>query len=283
MLTTISLRRWTYAEIAAAATWALREEAMLTPKPGMVDRRGTGAHRDMDLALMLRSACSLEPTFRDIAECAQARPFGIGLRRRLADIGLAGEAVMLAATVGVNTHRGAIWSLGLLCAAKATTHSDDASVLCEAAARIARLPIMATTHESHGRSMLLRHGARGARGEAEDGFPHVLEFALPALREARATMRDESLARLHALVTLIATVDDTCLLYRGGRRALELAQEGAKFVLAAGVETSEGFAALLELDRQLIEINASPGGCADLLATTLMLDRFTAEDVHGDA
>ncbi len=133
--------------------------------------------------------------------------------------------------------------------------------------------------------MFLRYGARGARGEAENGFPHIHQLALPALQAARARFRTESLARLHVLVSLIASVDDTCLLFRGGRAALVVAQEGAADVLCAGVDTPLGQARLAALDRQLLALNASPGGCADLLAATLFLDRLisTREDNHGNA
>ena len=194
---------------------------------------------------------------------------------------------MLAATGGVNTHRGAIWALGLLAAASATMTQDefDAEEICMLAGRIARLPTSATTDASHGRSMFIRHGARGARGEAEDGFAHVRKIALPELHAARARLGDESLARLHVLIALLSRVDDTCVLYRGGRMALTAAKDGAARVLAAGVGTQRGREELDALDRRLLALNASPGGCADLLAATLFVDRITAtkEDRDGNA
>jgi triphosphoribosyl-dephospho-CoA synthase len=273
--------------LADLAVWALREEALLTPKPGLVDRRGAGAHRDMDLSLLLRSAEALRPAFARIARCAATTPFGVALRARLAAIGRDGEAAMLAATGGVNTHRGAIWALGLLIAARARPDcaSADARGICLQAGRIARLPIAASMQSSHGAAMLLRHGARGARGEARDGFPHVYKVGLPALRSARAHLGDEGPARLHALLSLIARVDDTCLLYRGGREALAFAQRGAQRVLAFGIVTAQGRNALRELDRGLLRRNASPGGSADLLAATLFVDRiaYPAETNHGNA
>jgi triphosphoribosyl-dephospho-CoA synthase len=133
--------------------------------------------------------------------------------------------------------------------------------------------------------MLLRHGARGACGEARDGFPHVYKVGLPALLAARAHLGDEGPARLHALLSLIARVDDTCLLYRGGREALEFAQRGAQRVLALGIATALGQNVLRELDRGLARRNASPGGSADLLAATLLVDRiaYAAETHHGNA
>lgn len=272
-------RRWTARHIADAAVRALCEEALLTPKPALVDRRGSGAHRDMDLPMLLRSALTLRMTFEKIARCASTLQLGAALRRRLAEVGLDGERDMLAATGGVNTHRGAIWSLGLLCAARAAlgeTNSTDA--LCDYAGRIARLPHSAPAELSHGLAMLQRFGARGARGEAEHGFPHVRTLALAVLRGARARGLDERHAQIETLLSLMTQVDDTCLLYRGGDAALQTARDGARCVLDAGIGTPNGNAALQALDRRLVELGASPGGSADLLAATLLLDRFVAED-----
>jgi len=270
-----SQRRWTARAIADAAVRALCDEALLTPKPALVDRRGCGAHRDMDLPMLLRSALTLRATFEKVARCAITVSAKTNLRERLTDIGLRGEREMFAATGGANTHRGAIWTLGLLCAARAMSdETANVDELCAGAARIARLPTAASVALSHGRSVFLRFGARGARGEAEDGFPHVYNVALPALRASRALGHDEIHAQLNALVHLIASVDDTCLLYRGGAETLRAAQTGAQAVLRAGIATAAGKAALAELDRNLLTLNASPGGSADLLAATLLLDRF---------
>ncbi len=105
------------AQLARYAVTALIEEAQLTPKPALVDRRGSGAHRDLDLAIMLRSAHALEPTFAALARVARRRgePSAL-LRTELAQIGRAGEQDMLRATGGSNAHRGAIWIIGLLVA-----------------------------------------------------------------------------------------------------------------------------------------------------------------------
>lgn len=280
-------RTFSPCELAECATWALREEALLTPKPGLVDGRGSGAHRDMDLPMLLRSAAALTPTFARLVECATDAKIDSQLRQRLAKIGLEGECAMLAVTGGVNTHRGAIWSLGLLCAAAAGLDVEpfDIGEICERAARIARLPAALARGTSHGYAAFLRHGARGARGEAEDAFPSIRAIGLPTLRAARVTFTDENAARLQTLIALVAEVDDTCLLHRGGREALAFAQTGAQRVLNVGIQTHAGRCALTALDRGLVERNASPGGCADLLAVTLFLDRLNsiAENRNGNA
>ncbi|OXC72887.1 triphosphoribosyl-dephospho-CoA synthase [Caballeronia sordidicola] len=265
----------TLADIAVAA---LIDEACLTPKPALVDRRGSGAHRDLDLDTMLRSARSLRPTFLALARAAADQEPSQRLREQLARIGREGEVAMLRATNGSNAHRGAIWIVGLLCAAAAMSPLalEEPSELCAQAAVIARFddrfaPSPAAL--SNGARVVQRFGVAGARGQAAEGFPHVLEAGLPALHRSRANGATEDEARLDALLAIIATLDDTCLLHRGGQVALEAAQTGAREALqAGGAARPQGRVALARLDQRLTELNASPGGAADLLAATLFLD-----------
>jgi triphosphoribosyl-dephospho-CoA synthase len=261
--------------VAELAVCALVEEAELTPKPALVDRRGGGAHDDMDLEMLRRSAYALHPTFGALAHRAHCCAPSRRLREDLAAIGRRGEEAMFAVTGGVNTHRGAIWTLGLLAAAatmaaSGTPHAGIATI----AGRVAAFPDRhAPSETSHGCLVMKRYGVAGARGEARRGFPHVVGVALPALRTAREAGCPEWLARLDALVALIANVDDTCLLHRGGRVALRDAQTGARAVLdAGGNATAAGRRALQALEAALLRHNAAPGGSADLLAATLFLD-----------
>ena len=261
--------------VADLAVRALVEEAELTPKPALVDRRGGGAHDDMDLEMLLRSAHALRPTFGDLAVRAHRCAPGRRLREDLAAIGRRGEEAMFAVTRGVNTHRGAIWALGLLVAAAAMAPSEASPAdVAALAGRVAVFPDRYVPPEaSHGCLVTRRYGVAGARGEARDGFPHVVGVALPALWDSREAGRSERLARLDALVALIARVDDTCLLHRGGRAALRDAQNGARAVLDAGGNgTAAGRRALRSLDAVLLRHNAAPGGSADLLAAALFLD-----------
>ncbi|HUE30093.1 MAG TPA: triphosphoribosyl-dephospho-CoA synthase, partial [Verrucomicrobiae bacterium] len=150
------------------------------------------------------------------------------------------------------------------------------------AAALARLPDRhAPGTPSHGARACREFGVTGARGEARAGFPHVIAVGLPALRAARRAGAHEECARLDALLAIMTSLEDTCLLHRGGRPALHAAQSGARRVLTlGGSATAPGRAALLELDAELIRRNASPGGCADLLAACLFLDDATEEIPH---
>jgi triphosphoribosyl-dephospho-CoA synthase len=262
-------------QVADLAVQALMQEAELTPKPALVDRRGGGAHDDMDLGMLFTSASALRSTFRDLATraygCAPCRR----LREDLAAIGRRGERVMLAVTDGVNTHRGAIWALGLLTAAAAMVPSDAPPAdIAALAGRISSFSDRyAPTEASHGSLVTRRYGVAGARGEAKRGFPNVVGVALPALRATREAGHPERLARLDALLALIARVDDTCLLHRGGRATLKDAQAEARAVLAVGGNaTAAGCRAVRSLETALLRRNASPGGSADLLAAALFLD-----------
>ena len=262
-------------QLADLAVDVLIAEAMLTPKPALVDRRGSGAHRDLDLMRLVRSARSLHGSFLQMATAAEGREPDQALRERLALIGRAAERDMLAATGGSNAHRGAIWVIGLLVAARAMCGADASPrEIAAQAGRIAAVPDRyAPPQDSHGAHACRRYGVRGARGEACAGFPHVVDIGLPAMWAARANRADETCARLDALMAIMASLDDTCLLHRGGLPALAAAQSGARAVLAAGgSSTAAGWCALLRLDADLVKRYASPGGCADLLAACLFLD-----------
>ena len=251
--------------LAELAVQALLEEVDQTPKPGLVDRNNRGAHRDMDRDLFHRSARSLLPYFRQAVTLGLERADCMG---PLQAAGLAAERVMLAETGGVNTHRGAVYAFGLILAAMGSRLARGGDVFAGAAALAeSGLPPAAG---SHGQRAQQRYGAPGARGEALAGFPHA-RHAWAAL--ARPGGRDA------ALLTLLAEVEDTNLLHRGGPEGLALVQGRARSILAASPPAyGEG---LLDLDRACIARNLSPGGSADLLALALFLGRTEAVWLDG--
>jgi len=258
------------------ACQALIAEAELTPKPGLVDRRGAGAHTDLSLSIMKRSAFAIEPYFCEMAAFSKGTHSSQVLRERLAVIGREAERAMLKATNGSNSHKGAIWILGLLISAAAMQDADKvtASRIAETAGEIAFFADRAAPRlVSHGDVVARRYGVSGARGEALRGFPHVIHVGLPMLRSKRTSGGSETVARLDTLLSIMASLDDTCLLYRGGKTALVAAKEGA---IAAervgGSGTAIGRQQLFRLDRRLLELGVSPGGSGDLLAATLFLD-----------
>jgi triphosphoribosyl-dephospho-CoA synthase len=267
--------------LAALARQALVAETELTPKPGLVDRRGAGAHRDLSLAIMTRSALAIEPYLCKMALISHRHYPSQALRERLAVIGREAEHAMLKATSGSNAHKGAIWILGLLTSAAAMQDEDQApaSTIAETAKKIASFEDRAAPRlASHGDLVAKRYGVAGARGEALGGFPHVVEIGLPILHSRRASGATEAVARLDALLGIMSCLDDTCLLYRGGEEALVTAKAGAAAVESAGGSgTVLGKQRLQRLDHRLLGLGVSPGGSGDLLAATLFLDALERE------
>ncbi len=259
--------------LASLAVKALVEAAQLTPKPALVDGRGPGAQADLSLNLMRRSAHRLASFFELMALASLEQIPTQTLREELGSIGRWAEDSMLECTGQVNTHRGAIWSLGLLVSA-ATMGVASPETLVETARQLACLPdLNAPKPPSQGWQSAEPHEVTGARGEAQAGFPSVIAAGLPRLRLSRQVDESETLARLNALLAIMTRLDDSCLLRRGGLVALKTAQDGAASVLeAGGVATPEGWRLLQQLDRDLLTLKGSPRGSAHLLAATIFLD-----------
>ena len=261
--------------LALAATRALLQEAVLTPKPALVDKRGCGAHSDLTLKSMVKSALVLRPHFYEMACISWDVAPSVELRSDLAACGRRAEDAMLEATSGSNAHRGAIWCLGLLLSAVSMQkmRASATSIANSASAMVRLTDPHAPSQTTHGQLIRNTYGFGGARGEAEAGFPHVLEIGMPFLKKRRLTGRPENTCRIDTLMAIMASLNDTCLLYRGGLKALNTAQVGALEVLALdGSATLKGMERLAKLEKDLLEQNASPGGCADLLAATLFID-----------
>jgi triphosphoribosyl-dephospho-CoA synthase len=266
--------------LGVLARQALIAEAELTPKPGLVDRRGSGAHIDLSLDLMRRSALAIEPFICRMAFQAVSQRPDARLRAVLAATGRAAESAMLRVTNGSNAHKGAIWTLGLLAASAAINRfSRDAVDVARIAGEIASFEDSHISNVvSHGKVVEKKFGVTGARGEAIKGFPHIIHVGLPMLRARRTARAAEQIARLDTLLSVMACLDDTCLLYRGGQAALRLAKSGAAAVIQAGGAGSAcGQERLRAIDLQLLELGVSPGGSADLLAGTLFLDAVEHE------
>lgn len=249
------LRSFAAEELADLAVKALCEEVLLTPKPGLVDKNNNGAHRDMDLPMFLASAEALRPYFKFCAARAMKAP---DCMPELQKAGQEAEQTMLRTTGGVNTHKGAVYSLGILTAA-AGAYLVHERPLFEQAAAYARAGKRSDV-QTHGNAALARYGGRGAREEAEQGFP----LARKACRLLRMGLPAEEV-----LLHLILECQDTNLLHRGGAEGLEFARMWARRVLSAEPAKREDL--LIDMDAVLIGRNLSPGGCADILAQGFFL------------
>ena len=275
--------------IAAAASASLLDELETWPKPGLVSHVDTGSHSDMDAGTFRRSVCAIEPFYAALVMAGGAWAEMGELRR----IGIDAERAMLIATGGVNTHRGAIFALGLLCAAAGAALASTGTVCASATRGACPPPLLGAIVRrrwgrailagpipinSHGTDAWRQFGAGGARAQAAAGFPLVLEVGLPALRLGRRLApRDRVAARVQAFFALLSVADDTNLLHRGGEAGLADARSAAtSFVVAGGVGRPGWIDDAAAVHRTFVARRLSPGGCGDLLAVSLFLDRLEA-------
>lgn len=281
---------WSAERIGALAHEAMLFEVAATPKPGLVDRATNGAHEDMDIFTFLRSAAALRHTFEDFAalgaeKSAEDLPT---LFSHLQAAGQSAERGMFAATDNINTHKGLIYSLGLLSAAAgyadARGEAISPAALCALVARMTA-GMTAKAYESarekdpsewtKGEAMYFRYGVSGVRGEAESGFATVQATALPVYRARRAAGWHVNDAFCDTLLALLAYTVDTNILGRAGEAGLRFAQrEAGRAVALGGMGTEAGRKAIEEMDRAFTVRRISPGGCADLLAVTHFLHAF---------
>ncbi|MDR3192191.1 MAG: citrate lyase holo-[acyl-carrier protein] synthase [Treponema sp.] len=279
--------------VASAALRALLGEAAVTPKPGLVDRANNGAHRDMDFFSFIDSTAALLPWFRDcaLAGYESAGPGGTvpgetdpgggdpealfqSLRRR----GKIAELLMRRAA-GVNTHRGLLFSLGLLSAAYGRLYRESeeppAGALLDFAARmtgsLAEDFSAPNPAPSHGELIYAKSGVTGVRGEAAAGFPTVRNWGLPILRRLLAEGSGMNNAGLGTLLHLMAHTEDTNIIHRAGGPSLEAIRAETAAFLAGKPDMEEMKKKAAQMDRDFSARNISPGGAADLLAVSIFL------------
>ncbi len=265
--------------LARAAVRALYVEVALEPKPGLVSLRDRGSHEDMDASTFVRSLFALRHYFGRAAVAGGQGVDLVGLQT----LGLAAEARMLAATQGVNTHKGAIFGLGLLCAAAGRLCAQG-QALHAPALRAALLAgwgaelgeraalVRAAAPVTNGQKAARAHGLRSALEEAALGFPAVFDVALPALQAALLAGVGERAARVQALFATMAVLDDTNLVHRGGLAGLHWMQAQAQeFLAAGGVAQAHWQQQARALHRAAVQRRLSPGGSADVLASACWL------------
>lgn len=272
---------------------ALIEEVITTPKPGLVDLYSNGAHTDMDAGTFRRSAEALYPFFISMAQTGiEKKGTEEELFRGLRKTGMEAEKAMYAATGGVNTHKGIIFTFGLFCAAagrlvqkdKALTPANLLTMQQEMSVRVLTQELEALRDMdfaagadgrralTHGEQNLRRYGTFGVRGEAVAGYPGVFRIGLPVLREGIRQGRDWNLVKLQTLLTLMSRTEDSNVLSRGGMEELRRVQtEMEAFLAAGGAYRPDAERLLKAMDADYILRNCSPGGSADLLAAVILI------------
>lgn len=262
--------------VASLAVRALLYEVCTTPKPGLVDRDNNGSHKDMNIFTFMNSAAALWPYF---AQCARvghdtaARPAPETFAA-LRWPGKLAERAMLSATGGVNTHKGAIFSMGLACAALGRLDREywsrpelvlgQVSAMVKGTVERELAGITQETAATAGQRFYLDYGITGIRGEAEAGFPTILEHGLPTLESGLRQGKSLDEAGAAAMLAILAHTVDTNMIARGGMEAYRQRSEQVRELLAGNAYPER--AIVQALDREFIWANLSPGGSADLLA-----------------
>lgn len=268
-------------KIASLAVEGMLYEVSATPKPGLVDRSNSGAHKDMDYFTFLSSAAALHDAFDVFVRTGwQYRNSSLGnLLEALREAGKKAEFQMFSFTHGVNTHKGMIFTLGILCGCagwllgkKPLTFehlSACSAEMCKGICENDYAGLEKKEHLTKGERMYLEYGCTGVRGEVENGYPTIRNYSLPYYTELKETGVSNNDALVQTLLYLIAETCDTNILSRHDKAMLEHCQVYAKKVLnLGGIFTDKGKQELLKMDEDFIENYASPGGCADLLAVT---------------
>ncbi|WP_243109384.1 triphosphoribosyl-dephospho-CoA synthase CitG [Anaerophilus nitritogenes] len=272
--------------ISELALKAMLFEVSATPKPGLVDRNNSGAHKDMDFYSFMASSASLVHTFY---ECAyEGFVFEEQDLKKLLDkirpIGIKGENKMFCATNKVNTHKGLIFSLGIICAGSAYVYkkiqklSMDIQEICNIIKKMSQGisqkelgDIQKRENFTYGENLFRKYGTKGIRGEVESGFLTVRKYALPIFKKLVRENKNINDVLIQVLLHLMSVTEDSNILGRHDVNTLENVQKRTKEILnIGGIFTKEGREKILHMDTEFISENISPGGSADLLAVTMM-------------
>lgn len=266
---------------AQQATRSLLYEVSVSPKPGLVDRFDSGAHADMDFFTYLDSSVALTEYFRMTYLEGASSPCLTPpeLFPRLRRLGVQAEQQMYAATRGVNTHKGIIFTLGLFCGGLGWLSGRDEPAdevgllhLCsqivtpEFEQELRKMPL--TSAKSGSERFFVATGHSGIRGEAAAGYPSIVHCGLPALRSALQQGYSINDAGIIVLLELLCCVHDSNLFVRcGEKKQHELAQAAREILDAEQLDLGR----VARLNQRCVRDWASPGGCADLLAATFFL------------
>jgi triphosphoribosyl-dephospho-CoA synthase len=267
---------------------AILYEVSTTPKPGLVDRDNCGAHKDMDFFTFMASSSSL---YKGLYECCME---GLNfeekdytqLLNRIRKPGIECERAMFQATNGINTHKGIIFSMGILCAVAGklyNKYNQDYFIIEDVCEEVKKITKDLTSKDfeaienkkilTHGERLYKQYGLRGIRGEVESGFSTVQKNAVQVLRtwksEKNLSLND---LFLEILLNLMAGSEDTNVIIRGGIESLEYVKKiSREFLTEGGLNQCDAKKKLEAMNKEFIRRNISPGGSADLLAVSIFL------------
>lgn len=280
-------------EVESIAVRSLLYEVSATPKPGLVDRNNSGAHNDMDFFTFIDSSSVLGEMFYFCTIAGIEHEENIdSLLKVIRPIGVRGEEKMFAITNDVNTHKGLVFSLGILCAVIGYLYKENsartwsADDICEQVQYMTKGLVDSELKYkkidrplTYGEKLFVKYGVTGIRGEVASGFQTVRIHGLPLFRElmnlGRGSLNDRI---VQVLMHLMAYAEDSNILGRHDLEMLQTVQDRAKKIIELGGSfTKKGIEAIREFDKWCVKNWVSPGGSADLLAVTIML--YFAEEI----
>ena len=254
--------------IGHLASMALQAELDTTPKPGLVDRNDNGAHRDMDYALMHRSIQALHPYFVRLAQIGFDNPQP--RHDEIQQVGIEAEQAMFNATGGVNTHKGALFSIGLAAVALGGMACSNNAQLHSLSNSIASLAsLFPDTSGTHGSKVKANNKLKGALDNAREGYPQLFKAWLPFYLDRLA--EGDRYALHKTLLRIMCDLDDTNIVYRTSMETMQEVQAEARRMLERIPETTHFEAALQAMNTDYIRRNISPGGSADMLSLVVFL------------
>lgn len=283
-------------EIERSVCKALLGEVYTTPKPGLVDLKDNGAHTDMDVHTFEKSTAAIAPYISEMF-CAgyASQTCDDELFEKIRQIGIHAEKAMFEKTKGVNTHKGILFTMGIISGAagyyyRRQHHFCVEEVLalggkmCRKALKNDFEKIINKVQKnknligvplSHGEKMYLQYGICGVRGEAQDGFPILSNYLWPLFCKYKKEGKSGHILNLQILLWAILLSEDTNVLKRGGiEGGVWLKKAVQDIVEEGGAFTQKGIREIKKLNEECIQKNISPGGAADLLAATLYLEEL---------
>lgn len=272
--------------IGNTAIKSVLAEIYTAPKPGLVDPLGQGCHADMDWHTFTRSAEAIAPYWKRQAITGLLNANPDSALEKLRATGIEMENAMLAATNGINTHKGLIYLLSLLvygtgiciCRKAELTPVNIVSFASSAVRGTVErdlVPLKKSCRAdkmTHGEKLFINYGITGIRGEAERGFPSMLNFGLPEFKSAIRAGASYNDASLSALLAIMESIEDSNVIHRGGydfwhdRYRSIIRDARSEFDPLSG-----NYAVLEKLENIFIPLRISPGGAADMLSCTIFI------------
>jgi triphosphoribosyl-dephospho-CoA synthase len=277
-LSTKSIKTHSSETIALAACKALYSELICYPKPGLVSFIDSGSHRDMDYTNFVNSITSLYHFFKKMAEAVDAECSFYDLEI----IGIQAENKIRKINKGLNTHNGAIFSLGILVAGTAMLLKKQVKLSADNIRNVILenwerdIELHCISKNTHGSIVKKKYNVGGLAKEAKNGFPALFNIALPAYILAYDKVNNKNRAMLHSFFEILKSLDDTNILYRSGKTGIDFVKQRAEDYLNSGSVFKKGWnEKALKIHKEFIKKQISPGGCADILACTVFISQVT--------